>query len=139
MKITIMDASNYFRGLLLLIRKDHKVTNTETELMKRIGKILGFEKEFCENAIHEILDNPHVTDEPPEFSTKELASKFLKDGFALALSDNELHPHEEQWLKLAAEKNGLDSLSFSRELDIARSRHGFPARLEVDDLTIAHF
>jgi hypothetical protein len=139
MKISIMDASNYFRGLLLLIRKDHLITGTETELLKRIGKTLGFEKEFCETAIHEILDNPHVTDEPPEFSTKELALKFLKDGLALALSDAEIHPFEEQWLRSTAERNGLDTASFSRELDIARSRHGFPARLEVDDLTIKHF
>jgi hypothetical protein len=138
MKISIMDASNYFRGLLLLIRKDHKVTNTETELMKRIGKTLGFEKEFCENAIHEILDNPHVADEPPAFSTKELASKFLKDGLALALSDGEIHHSEEQWLRSTAEKNGLDTASFSYELNLARNRQDSTDRLEVDDLTIAH-
>jgi hypothetical protein len=139
MEISIMDASNYFRGLLLLIRKDRKVTDTETDLVKRIGKTLGFEKEFCENAIHEILDNPHVTDEPPEFSTKELAIKFLKDGLTLALSDYELHPHEEHWLISTTLKNGLDIGLFSHELDIARSENRPPAHLEVDDLTIAHF
>ena len=139
MKITVMDASNYFKGLLLLIRKDRKITDLEIDLMKRIGKTLGFEKEFCENAIHEILDNPHITDEPPEFSTTELAAKFIKDGLVLALTDGELHPHEEQWLKSTAEKNGIDAAAFPRELDIARGRNGYPARLEVDDLTIAHF
>jgi hypothetical protein len=57
MKIARVDASNYFKGLLLLIRKDGKVTTAEKEPTKCIGKSLGFEKQFCDNAINEILEN----------------------------------------------------------------------------------
>jgi hypothetical protein len=50
MTITVKDGSEYFRGLLLLIAKDHRITEEETTLMKRIGKTLGFENDFCDNA-----------------------------------------------------------------------------------------
>jgi hypothetical protein len=136
MKITLMDRSNYFRGLLLLIRKDRKTPQPEIDLMARIGKALGFEKEFCENAIAEILQNPYIVNEAPVFSTRALAVKFLKDGLSLALADGELHPREEQWLKSTMEKNGLDAKLFSEELADARTGKCGPDRLEADELTV---
>ena len=75
MKISVPDASNYLKGLLLLIRKDRKISEEEHELMARVGKNLGFEKNFVENAIHEILDNKYITVIPPEFSSREIAEK----------------------------------------------------------------
>ncbi len=136
MKISVMDASNYLKGLLLLLRKDGKITQPEIELMKRIGQTLGFEKKFCDSAIQEILGNKYIMDVPPEFSTKELAIKFIRDGLCLAFSDDEVHPFEEQWLRSTAEKNGLDLNFFARECANATNRNALPARLESDDLTI---
>jgi len=136
MKITVLDGSNYFKGLLLLIRKDQKIAEPEIQLMKRIGKTLGFEREFCENAIHEILGNRHIVDAPPEFSTKELAIKFIKDGLAIASSDKEVHPSEEEWLRSAAEKNGLDLTWFRQESINTTNRTPLLSHLEVDDLTV---
>ena len=86
MKIPLIDRSNYFRGLLLLIRKDRKVENPEIQLMKQIGKTLGFEPAFCENAITSILENKYILDETPIFSTKEIATLFIKDGLYLAIT-----------------------------------------------------
>jgi hypothetical protein len=136
MKMTLIDRSNYFKGLLLLIRKDQKTTQSEIDLMKRIGKILGFEKTFCANAIDEILANPYIIDEPSCFSSKEIAVKFIKDGLSLAFVDNNFHTHEEQWLRSTAEKNGLGLDFFSQEMENARSRKGYLDRLEADDLTV---
>jgi hypothetical protein len=139
MTITIADASNYFKGLLLLIRKDREVTQPEIDLMKRIGKALGFEKEFCDNAIREILENTYIEDKPPGFSTKELAIKFIIDGLTLAFVDHEeIHPHEEQWLKSTTEQNGVDLEFFSKERENAKNRRGYPVHLEVDDLTVEY-
>ncbi len=138
MIISVLEASNYFRGLLLLIRKDRKTTVHEVEVMKHIGKTLGFEREFCENAIHEIVDNPYIVDEPPHFSSKELAIKFVKDGLSLAFADNELHPDEEDWLRAAAARNELDANLVSQELMLIRKREGYPERWEVDDLTVKY-
>ena len=136
MKISVLDASNYFKGLLLLIRKDRKVSQSESDLMKRIGKALGFEKEFCDGAVRDILANKYIDDTPPDFSTRELAVKFLKDGFSLALADNELDPSEEEWLRRTAERNGIEPELFSREQENAAGRKALPVHLEVDDLTV---
>lgn len=138
MKIPIIDASEYFRGLLLLIRKDHRITDVESLLMKRIGKTLGFEREFCENAIQEILENSYIKDTPPVFSMNVLAMKFIKDSLTLALSDKEAHAAEVEWLRATAEKNGLDIEWFLHELKNARMRKDDTAHLEVDDLTMQH-
>lgn len=137
MKITIVEGSNYFRGLLLLISKDHKISEPEIVLMKRIGKALGFEKDFCNDAIHEILENRFILEEPPKFSTKELAKKFIKDGLMLAGSDNENHSSEEAWLELIAKNNDIEIEWFLHERENAQVRRGdLDEHLEVEDLIV---
>jgi uncharacterized tellurite resistance protein B-like protein len=137
MNISAIDASSYFKGLLLLIRKDRKVTESEVQLMKRIGKALGFEEEFCDQAIKGILENEHVRDQPPKFSSKDLATKFVQDGLVLAFSDNEIHPSEEEWLKLVAELNGLDAQWFIRKRQQTVKELIPHPHLEVENLTVA--
>jgi hypothetical protein len=138
MRITLIDASNYFKGLLLLIRKDGRVTDAEKELTRRIGKSLGFEKEFCDNAIHEILGNQFIVDTPPEFSSRELAMKFIKDGLILASSEDEVRAPEEEWLKSTATKNGLSVEWFSEERQKTVRTKAVDAHLEVDHLIVEH-
>ena len=118
----------------MLIGKDRKVVEQEIGLMKHIGKTLGFEKGFCERAIQEVLENKYIVDRPPEFSTQELAMKFIKDGLSVAFCDDELHPFEEEWLRSTAEKNGVDAEWFVREREYHARRTETPAHLEVDDL-----
>jgi hypothetical protein len=62
--ISISDAGSYFRGLLVLARKDRKVTDAEIGLIKRIGRSLGLATEFCENAIRDLLENEHIPIHP---------------------------------------------------------------------------
>jgi hypothetical protein len=135
MKINVIDASNYFKGLLLLIGKDRKITDPEIALVQRIGKAFGFEKVFCDNAIRDILENKFILDVPPEFSKKELAKKFIKDGLTLAASDNEIDPSEEKWLLSIAEQNGLDPQWFYEELQRTKKGSDIRGVLEVDGLT----
>lgn len=135
MDISVVDASNYFKGLLILIRTDRKVTESEIEMMKRIGSALGFEKEFVRQAIDGILENEHVRDVPPRFSSREIATKFVRDGLALSSSDNEIHPAEEEWLRMVAELNGLDLQWFRREAQrLAKRTEQRP--LEVESLQV---
>ena len=68
MRISLMERSLYFKGLMLLIRMDRKITADEEKIIKRIGEILGFDKKFCEDTISELLDNTHIIDAPPQFS-----------------------------------------------------------------------
>lgn len=136
MKISVPDASNYLKGLLLLIRKDRKISEEEHELMARVGKNLGFEKNFVENAIHEILDNKYITVIPPEFSSREIAEKFLKDGLVLAASDSEIHPEEERWLLSVAARNNIDEAWFIGEKKNLKFRTESVHKLEADTLQV---
>lgn len=137
MKISKIDASNYLKGLMLLIRKDHKITETENILLKRIGKSLGFEAEFCETTINEILDNKFVEDTPPVFAEKELAVKFIKDGLAVIFSDNILHPAEENWLIATAEKNDIDLNRFYEFKKYYLNEEEKLVKLEVEDFIVS--
>jgi hypothetical protein len=138
MRISIIDAGEYFRGLLLLSRRDRKISEPEAELMKRIGKTLGFEREFCDNAIREILENEYILDTPPKFSTSDLAMKFIKDGLTLAFSDKEVVAFECEWLRAAAENNGLDMQWFVQQWKLAMNTKDTDNRLEVDDLSVKY-
>ena len=138
MEISVIDASNYFKGLLLLIRKDHRVTDAEVALTARVGKRLGFEKEFCESAVQEILKNKYIEDTPPLFSSRELAMMFIKDGLALALADGRIEYKEEKWLRDVAEKNLISRHWFVEELVKVSARKDAFDHLEADELTVFH-
>ncbi len=138
MNINIADGSNYFKGLLLLISMDRKISELEIQLMKRVGKSLGFEKEFCDTAISEILDNTHIEQTPPKFTRKEVATKFVKDGFAIAYADSEAHPTEVDWLKSTVEHNGLELEWFYKEREQASQTNSSLSRMEVDGITVQY-
>jgi hypothetical protein len=138
MNVSIADGSNYFKGLLLLIRKDRKVSDQEVILMQYIGKMLGFEKEFCDNAIRDILENDYIEDTPPQFTVKELAEKFVKDGLAIAFSDSECHPTEEAWLRSAAVLNGLSEEWFQEAYSTAEKNQYSPVPMEAQNITVQY-
>jgi hypothetical protein len=135
MKISVIEASNYFKGLLILARKDQQIVEPEKELLMRVGKKLGFEREFCENTIREILENTYIVDAPPEFSSQEIAVRFIKDGLSLAVSDGIIHAFEGEWLRTTALQCGMSSEWFEAEKNKALSGCNGPLKLEVDDLT----
>ncbi len=138
MQIGIKDASSYFKGLLLLIRKDHRVTEQENSLLMRIGKSLGFEKEFCESAIKEILRNKYIEDAPPEFSSQEVAVMFIRDGLALAFCDGRIDRKEEKWIRAVAARNRIDQEWITAEIEKAGANSSFPDKLEADKMSIVH-
>ena len=107
MELTVLDKSNYLKGLLILIGKDKKILESERKSFLELSRILGFNKEFCENAINELFDNEYIIEEPPIFSNKEIAKAFIKDGMKIAFSDKELHLYELNWLKSIGDKNDI--------------------------------
>ena len=130
MTLNLIDRSNYFKGLLLLIRKDRVISNAEREMVKKLGKILSFDKKFVRNAINDILDNEFIIDEPPKFSSKNLTKVFIKDGIRLALADNQIHTNELEWLKSVAALNGLDANWLDKEIENHKN-DGFIVNLET--------
>jgi hypothetical protein len=99
--------SQYYKGLLVLLRRDRMVDSREKDLMLQIGGILGFDQRFCEATIDELLSNTHITREPILFFDERIKECFLRDALRLALVDGNLHPSELRWLKKIARSNGL--------------------------------
>ena len=110
MKISLIDRSLYYKGLMLLIRKDRKIQDEERKIMMRIGEMLGFEMKFCENAIKEIIDNKHIIDSPPHFTEPGIALCFIRDGLRVSASDGQIDKEELAWLESVAETNDIISL-----------------------------
>jgi hypothetical protein len=134
--ISVQDASNYFKGLLILIGRDRKISKPECILMNRIGKALGFEKEFCNNAVQDILDNSYIVDTLPEFSSQDIAKKFILDGLTIALADGSLHLLEEEWLESTAVNYHLDDVWFQQEKERALNRTALPEQLEAETIVV---
>jgi len=109
-RISLIDRSLYYKGLILLIRKDHEIHDQEKKMMMTIGEMLGFETKFCAGTIEEILDNQHIIDEPPIFSETNIALCFIRAGLRLSASDGQIHKDEMAWLEAVAESNGLSHL-----------------------------
>jgi hypothetical protein len=134
--ITVQDASNYFKGLLILIGRDKEISEQERELMMHVGKALGFEKEFCKTAIQEVLENTYLVDCMPEFSLQKIAEMFVLDGLAIAASDGLVHELEEKWLRSIAEKYALPESWFVNQKNLVVSRLTSPDLLQVDLLMV---
>ena len=105
--IPLRDRGHYYRGLLVLIRRDRIINAREHELMLKLGRTMDFDMRFCEAAIKELVKNPHIKDEPMIFSDRKVAESFVRDAVALAAVDGEIHPRELDWLKAVAAANGL--------------------------------
>jgi hypothetical protein len=126
----------YYKGLMLLIRKDRKINDEEKKILMAIGKDLSFDAKFCENAIKEILTNSYVIDVPPSFSNAAIAKCFIKDGLRISLVDNETHETELAWLKAVADVNGLDDGWYKASVETAsrQALNGIEDDLEVKRL-----
>jgi hypothetical protein len=107
MKITELDRSNYLKAILILIGKDRKIGNKERELVVRLSGLLGFNRQFCENAINELLENLYIIEDPPVFSDLEIAKAFIIDGIRIAFCDGAMHLYEMNWIKSVGEKNKI--------------------------------
>jgi hypothetical protein len=108
MKLTLLDRSSYFKGLLLLIKRDNVINENEKSLMIKIGKTLGFDKSFIEGAVKELMENEFLTDDVPTFSDRFIAESFILDGLKVAFSDNNLSAEELEHLTKIANQNGID-------------------------------
>lgn len=107
MKMTVFDRSECFRAFLLLIGQDGIISHQERAILLEIGRMLDFERRFSETAIDDLLENRHISTEPPLFSHQEIAIAFLKDAIRIAHADKYFHSEEIVWLEAIAKKNGL--------------------------------
>ncbi len=116
MDINVLDKSKYLKGLLVLSRKDNYLSKKEREILKQVGKSLGFEKRFIESAINDLMVNEYLTEEPPKFSGKFVAESFIKNGVLLAISDGKLDKREIEFLWNVALINNISKEEFQKIL-----------------------
>ncbi len=116
MALSIRERSSYYRGLLVLVRKDRIIDSRERDLMLRIGGILDFDARFCDAAVDGVLHNKYINDDPVIFQKRETAECFLLDGLRLAAVDGEVHPKELEWLRDVARANHVDDAWLDAEI-----------------------
>lgn len=104
----LVDRSLYFKGLLLLSKIDKDVSYQEKEILLIVGESLGFNKEFCETTISEIIENKYIKNEPLKFSNQQIANMFLRDAIKLAFSDSNLDEKEYEWILECARINNVE-------------------------------
>ena len=131
MKFTLQDRSNYLRGLLILIGKDRKIAKEEREIFIKLSSELGFSKEFCEEAINELLENEYIIEEPPKFSNENIAKIFIKDGIRIAFVDKEFHLYELNWLRSVAHANFIDNEWALEEFEKFRTDYSANGEFEI--------
>ena len=125
MRISLLDRSLYYKGLMILIRRDQQIHDEEKKMMLSIGEMIGFDKKFCTNTMEELLDNKHIVEAPPLFSGTDIALCFIRDGLMLSAYDGQIHDTEIKWLESVAKSNGLRNV-WSAELEkFTRASHGY--------------
>lgn len=102
MELSLIDKSNYLKGLLIVAKKDNQLTEPEKKIIRSIALKLGFAKDFYEETLKGLLANKYIVDTPIKFSDKKIAESFLLDGLRLAYSDGDVHEKEIDWLKSIA-------------------------------------
>jgi len=107
MKASLIDRSNYFRGMLVLIGRDRIIHPGERKLALELGRLLDFDKRFCEAAITDLLENKHINANPIFFDERRIAECYLRDGLRVSLIDSELDAREMAWLEDVARANKL--------------------------------
>jgi len=119
MILTEIDKGKYLRGLLVLSKKDRQLTQEEKNIVKEVGSYLGYDSEFIQESLQNILGNKYVKDEPVIFSSSEIAKHFINDGLKLSFCDTESPVEELKYMTKVAEVNKIDDAWFSSEV----SRH----------------
>lgn len=102
-----LDNGNLLRGLLLLIKTDKNIWDHELRIFVQEGVKLGYDKEFCENSIRNVLRNKHINQSPPVFFYKANAIKFLRVAMSIIKEDFKPNVQKLKFLEEVALVNDL--------------------------------
>ncbi len=133
MELTLLDRSNYLKGLLVVAKKDNQLSEPEKKIIKGIAKRLGFATDFYEDTIRGLLANKYISENPIKFSDTKVAESFVTDGLNLAFADDLPAEKEIDWLRSTASLNNLNDDWFNIKIkstkEILKSKPG-------DDITL---
>lgn len=108
MELTLIDKSNYLKGLLIVAKKDNQLTEPEKKIIRNIALKLGFATDFYEDTLRDLLGNKYILDNPIKFSSRKIAESFVSDGLRLAFADEMVSDKELDWLKATAFENEIE-------------------------------
>lgn len=117
MTLTVIDRSNYLKGLLVLAKQDKVLEPTEKNYIRDIARRIGFGEDFYEESLRGLMVNKYITEEPIVFSTREIAEAFINDGLTLALIDSKMDIKEKLWLEKIAAANNIPSETMNSLFD----------------------
>lgn len=117
MNISVLDRSNYLKGLFITAKLDKELSQKEKDILKTISDKLGFASDFFNESVKSLLTNKYIKEEPITFSAKEVAVSFLNDAMKLACVNNLITNEEIKWLKDIAHVNQIDSKIIDNELN----------------------
>jgi uncharacterized tellurite resistance protein B-like protein len=121
MEISLLDKSNYLKGLLVIAKKDNKLTEPEKKIIRNIAIKLGFATDFYEDTLKSLIANKYILDDPITFSKKKIAESFICDGLRLAYSDGPAPESEMNWLKKIAGANDIEDNWFKEKTEHYKS------------------
>jgi hypothetical protein len=107
MNLPLTIRSLYYKGLLVLLKRDRLIDSRERDLMLQLGVLLDFDRRFCEATIDSLLVNVHINRKPIIFSDETIKECFFRDAMRVALADGSFDPKESRWLRKLAYYNGL--------------------------------
>ena len=110
MRLPLLVKSNYYKGLLVLSKRDRIIDARERNLLLQIGGFLDFDRRFCNSTIDDLLSNVHISRKPVIFSDDNILECFFGDALRVALVDGNFHPLESRWLRRVAHSNGRTDL-----------------------------
>lgn len=122
--LTVIDRSNYLKGLLILARQDRRLAHEEKDFIREVAKKFGFSRDFYEDVLKSLMANRYLTDEPVVFSNKEIAEMFLLDGLEMAFADNDFDEKELVFLREIASANDMDDGEFEKIIVAYKSQRG---------------
>ncbi|MFA6978722.1 MAG: hypothetical protein WC209_05295 [Ignavibacteriaceae bacterium] len=112
---TILDKSNYLKGLLIVAKMNNKIDEGEKDIIANVSSRFGFSQDFLTEAMQTILANDFVSNAPIQFSKPVVAREFIQECLQLVNSKDDPAPRELLWLSEVAKINELDNDWFLKE------------------------
>jgi hypothetical protein len=120
MQVPLIDKSTYLRGLLILARKDKRISEEDKKFIILAAEFLGFSSDFYRKALDTFLINKYINNDPVEFRNTILAHHFISDAITLACINDGISHDEKQWLMETAKINFVDAEWFDNEFNKCR-------------------
>lgn len=119
----VIDRSNFLRALLLFIKADRNVWDHEKHVFVQEGTRLGFNKEYCEQALRDSITNKHINNQVPVFHFREYAVLLFNVGMEILIKDPRKSPMKIKFLKELLIRNNIVVLKNASVLQLFKGFH----------------